>query len=222
MNGRILRKKDFLPRLGFSMATLDRKIKNGEFPHPLILGPNMRGWYEEVIELYINDLHNNSSVKPQAGAHRGRKTQACSVNQVEPNLVPAAEAIVTSNDDNVRINLLQSGSSNVTTTQETQVNSADQELRVTDEEDDNIPHGAILAVAMAEEMKDFGVKRMAEDKVCCLLNDTWVDYCGGETLTAEILSDLMQMFPVVPHEVECGGYIKKMYRQKDLKKFVVV
>ena len=37
---------------GWSPSTRKRKIKSGEFPAPIELGPNMRGWPEEWVEDY--------------------------------------------------------------------------------------------------------------------------------------------------------------------------
>jgi prophage regulatory protein len=74
MGLKILRRKTLLEKLGFSSATLHRKIKAGEFPPPLRLGPNMRGWMENVADDYLNSLQTNTDVKPVApGAKRGRK-----------------------------------------------------------------------------------------------------------------------------------------------------
>lgn len=74
MGRKIIRRKPLLVRLGFSSATLHRKIAAGEFPPPLVLGPNMRGWDEETVDNYISSLTTGDTPKQVApGAKRGRK-----------------------------------------------------------------------------------------------------------------------------------------------------
>ncbi|KAF0221111.1 MAG: hypothetical protein FD174_609 [Geobacteraceae bacterium] len=74
MGVKILRRKALLAKLGFSSATLHRKIVAGEFPPPLVLGPNMRGWTEETADDYITSLKIDVNPCPVApGAKRGRK-----------------------------------------------------------------------------------------------------------------------------------------------------
>ena len=74
MSLKIIRRKALLVKLGFSSATLHRKIISGEFPRPLELGPNMRGWLESWADEYINNLKKSDNPSPVApGAKRGRK-----------------------------------------------------------------------------------------------------------------------------------------------------
>ena len=47
-------------RTGLSGATIYRKIARGEFPRPVILGPNSRGWYSIDIDNWI-------ASRPRAG-----------------------------------------------------------------------------------------------------------------------------------------------------------
>jgi len=78
MSERILRRKALLAKLGFSSATLHRKIVSGEFPSPLKLGPNMRCWKESTVDDYINSLVIDENPTPvAAGAKRGRRPNAC-------------------------------------------------------------------------------------------------------------------------------------------------
>ncbi len=70
----LLRRKALLAKLGFSSATLHRKIVAGEIERPLVLGQNMRCWRESTIDAYIDRLRNDIPVKPVAeGVKRGRK-----------------------------------------------------------------------------------------------------------------------------------------------------
>ena len=74
MSEKVLRRRALLAKLGFSSATLHRKIKAGEFPPPLVLGPNMRGWTEKSADDFINSLkidENPTPVAPHA-KRRGR------------------------------------------------------------------------------------------------------------------------------------------------------
>jgi len=74
MSEKLLRRREFLARLGFSSATLHRKIVAGEIPRPLVLGPNMRCWKESTADDYINSLKVEEVPTPVApGSKRGRK-----------------------------------------------------------------------------------------------------------------------------------------------------
>lgn len=80
MDVRILRRKVVLHKTSYSSATLHRKIKAGEFPPPLRLGPNMCGWLESTVDDYINSLKSDNAIKPVApGAKRGRKPKRLEV-----------------------------------------------------------------------------------------------------------------------------------------------
>lgn len=50
---RVLRLHDVLNRTGVSRSTLYAMIKTGEFPSPIALGPNSRGWLESVTEEWV-------------------------------------------------------------------------------------------------------------------------------------------------------------------------
>jgi len=74
MGEKILRRRALLLKLGFSSATLHRKIKAGEFPEPLRLGPNMKGWKESTADEFINGLQADENVNPVATKGKpGRK-----------------------------------------------------------------------------------------------------------------------------------------------------
>lgn len=74
MGEKILRRKALLEKLGFSSATLHRKIKSLEFSPPLVLGPNMRGWLESTADEYLRSLQvDNAPVPVAPGVKRGRK-----------------------------------------------------------------------------------------------------------------------------------------------------
>ena len=47
-------------RTGLSGATIYRKIARGEFPRPVILGPNSRGWFSNEIDDWL-------ASRPRAG-----------------------------------------------------------------------------------------------------------------------------------------------------------
>ena len=73
MNERILRKKEVLATLGFSSATLHRKLKAHEIDAPLRLGPNMCGWRESSVQNFLDGLNNRAIEPVAAGSNRGRK-----------------------------------------------------------------------------------------------------------------------------------------------------
>ena len=54
-------KKIYRPRevdqlFGWSASTRKRKVKSGEMKPPIELGPNMRGWTEEYLEEFREQL----------------------------------------------------------------------------------------------------------------------------------------------------------------------
>ena len=51
---RILRRDAVLDRVGFSYSTLRRKVKAGEFPQPIRLGPRMIGWWEFEVGEWLD------------------------------------------------------------------------------------------------------------------------------------------------------------------------
>lgn len=76
MSDKLLRRRALLAKLGFSSSTLHRKIKAGEFPPPLILGNNMRGWKESTADEYIRNLPTDYNPIPVApGSLKGRKSK---------------------------------------------------------------------------------------------------------------------------------------------------
>lgn len=55
MSKKILRTKQVLGRIGTSRTTLYRKVRDGEFPPGIKLGPNSVGWEEEVVEEWLSN-----------------------------------------------------------------------------------------------------------------------------------------------------------------------
>lgn len=52
---RILRLPDVMQRLRISRSLIYAKIQAGEFPKPVWLGGNSRGWLESEIEAWLAD-----------------------------------------------------------------------------------------------------------------------------------------------------------------------
>ena len=50
---RILRAREVLEVVGFSRATLWRRVKAGEFPAPIRLGSRAVGWYQREIDEWL-------------------------------------------------------------------------------------------------------------------------------------------------------------------------
>ena len=50
---RIMRKAEVLAAVGFSYSTLKRKVRAGEFPAPVKLGPRSIGWFAEEVEEWL-------------------------------------------------------------------------------------------------------------------------------------------------------------------------
>jgi prophage regulatory protein len=48
----ILRKPALLAKTGLSYPTIYRKMQAGDFPQPILLGPNSVGWIEEEVDAW--------------------------------------------------------------------------------------------------------------------------------------------------------------------------
>lgn len=73
---RIIRRKEVLTMLGYSSATLHRRIKDGTVPAPLLIGPNSVGWRESSIQAVLNAFEPvtaDNIVQVAPGSKRGRK-----------------------------------------------------------------------------------------------------------------------------------------------------
>lgn len=55
MPEQILRRPEVCRRLGVARSTLYELQKRGEFPPPIELSPNCRGWREATVDKYIRD-----------------------------------------------------------------------------------------------------------------------------------------------------------------------
>jgi len=53
---RIIRLPEVLQRTGYSRSTVYDKIKRGQFPKPVALGPNSSGWVEPEINDHVDGL----------------------------------------------------------------------------------------------------------------------------------------------------------------------
>lgn len=61
---RILRATEVLKVVGFSRATLWRRVRAGEFPAPVSLGPRAVGWYQREVDEWL-------ASRPRASAPTG-------------------------------------------------------------------------------------------------------------------------------------------------------
>lgn len=52
-DAKILRYAEVLRRTGLSRTTIWRKIRAGDFPAPIQLGPNSVGWLDEEIDTWV-------------------------------------------------------------------------------------------------------------------------------------------------------------------------
>ena len=52
---RFIRQKNLILMIGFSAATLWRKVKNGSFPKPIKLGEKMTAWRIEDITQWMSE-----------------------------------------------------------------------------------------------------------------------------------------------------------------------
>ena len=53
MQQQLLRLPDVLTRVGWGRSTLYMKVKNGEFPPPIALGPRARAWISSEVDGWI-------------------------------------------------------------------------------------------------------------------------------------------------------------------------
>lgn len=67
---RILRKKEVCQILGISKATIDRKVRSGDFPPPIQISVRAIGWRESEIEDYINSREPVSRFASTTRVHR--------------------------------------------------------------------------------------------------------------------------------------------------------
>ncbi len=58
--GRMLRVPQVLAETGFSRTTLWRRVRAGDFPHPLRTGPNQVAWPEAAVEAWKRSLSYNN------------------------------------------------------------------------------------------------------------------------------------------------------------------
>jgi prophage regulatory protein len=53
---RFIRAKEVQEKMGWSRTTLWRRVRSGDFPRPIRLGPNMIAWLEQVVDDKIDTL----------------------------------------------------------------------------------------------------------------------------------------------------------------------
>jgi prophage regulatory protein len=53
---RIIRTKEVLAKVPWSRTTLWRRVRDGSFPPPIRLGPNLNGWLEQAVDDKIDEL----------------------------------------------------------------------------------------------------------------------------------------------------------------------
>lgn len=56
MNDRILRVREVVDLVGIHRSTLYKMMGRGEFPRPLQIGPNSRGWRKSDVDAWMADL----------------------------------------------------------------------------------------------------------------------------------------------------------------------
>ncbi len=65
---RMLRTKEVLDLTGWSRATIWRKVKSGDFPAPITLGPNSIAWPEDAIMSWQASLQTVNYAPANDGA----------------------------------------------------------------------------------------------------------------------------------------------------------
>ncbi len=53
---RIIRTKEMVKLTGWSRTTIWRKVRSGDFPAPLALGPNSNGWTDKLYASWLASL----------------------------------------------------------------------------------------------------------------------------------------------------------------------
>ena len=67
MANRFLRLPVVESRTGYSGTTIWRKVKTGDFPKPVSIGPNATAWIEQEVDDWIQS-RINATRNPHAGA----------------------------------------------------------------------------------------------------------------------------------------------------------
>ncbi len=68
---RMLRTRDVLAAMGWSRTTLWRRVRAGDFPPPVELGPNINGWFESWVKAARAALPRRTYGADQAAAPAG-------------------------------------------------------------------------------------------------------------------------------------------------------
>lgn len=58
----VIRKPQLLATVPLSYTTIQRKIKNGEFPKPIRLGANSVGWRLSEVQAWLDSLERAEGV----------------------------------------------------------------------------------------------------------------------------------------------------------------
>ena len=68
-SAKIIRLAEVLERTALSRTTIWRKVHSGDFPAPIVLGPNSVGWPEHEIEAWVQSRPRVTyASSPQGGA----------------------------------------------------------------------------------------------------------------------------------------------------------
>ena len=67
VHGRIIRMRELIDKVGYAESTIYALIKEGKFPAPFKLTPGGRanGWFENTIDQYLSDQHEQTHSKYQ-------------------------------------------------------------------------------------------------------------------------------------------------------------
>lgn len=49
----LLRTNEVCSRLGIARATLENWVRSGRFPHPVVIGPGVRAWRQDVLKRWL-------------------------------------------------------------------------------------------------------------------------------------------------------------------------
>jgi prophage regulatory protein len=69
---RVLRQHEVVSRVGLSIETIYRRIKVGEFPKPVRLGPASVGWRESAVNAWIANLPEVDLAPPEELEETGK------------------------------------------------------------------------------------------------------------------------------------------------------
>jgi prophage regulatory protein len=62
----LLRVQQVASKTGYSVTTIWRRVKTGDFPTPVSIGPNATAWIEQEVDAWVQARIDASRNRPEA------------------------------------------------------------------------------------------------------------------------------------------------------------